>query len=644
MRVNPADHSKEPTEFPHWLHSGTAVLDSDGRVLRMNDELAGWLGVAGAEGAELVGLLTERFPDWSDALEELFAESEPFGSRLLATEEGTLRRHFRIELARHEGTIFFRIGSRLPETGELAEGAWDESLHSRDAQREMFGRLIRAETRLDALMKQWPGVIFSQRADFGFHFVSPQIKELTGITPEQWLRSPQLFWQVVHDGDAEELRQAIKRSVLLRQPGATTFRIRHLRTGRVSYIMEQRQPQLTAGGLVLGYEGIWVDITRQCIAEKRLSSAAWKETLSLLTMGLAHDFRNLMAGINALSEQFLDQVDKDGEFHEGLTLIMENSRQATQLVQRLLSLQHDQVGERNYHDINQLVSEVMELARKIVPRRITTELHLAKEQLPVYLDAVEFRQALINLILNAVDAMPDRGRLCLRLERHEAPPDVRHLAGAMPRSPLIALSVADSGCGIREANLGSLFDPFFTTKPLNKGSGLGLYNARLFAERHQGAIAVESTEGTGATFQLLLPVADFTEGERDFAEDLSRRKCLLLLGREGKALDDTTEFLRLGGYHVVSALSRELATALIDSREYPFAGVLAIIGRGDHEFLDFMRTVNRGAARLKTILMIVGRNEDELETTFLQRADLTIDAGMSQSVIQQKLGALFAEP
>lgn len=628
-----------------WLEGGAAILTVSGKIVEANDELAGWLGgpASALLGRSLQSVLGSRHPAWEDIVGKCLNSGGTFNTALLAMGEERPQLHYRLETARDRDRIFARLSSVLPSNFELAEGAWDESLRNRRAQQQMFTRLIRAESRLDMLMRRWPGVIFSQRADFSYHFVSPQMAELTGIAEEQWGRQPQLFWQVIHEADAEEVRSRIQRATLMRQPTTSTYRIRNATTGKVTYLLEHRDPIVTANGIVLGYEGFWIDVTRQTIAERRLSSAAWKETLSVLTMGLAHDFRNLMAGIGALSEQFLHQAELEPGFRENMSLIMNNSRQASQLVHRIITLHHGKPGERNYHDLNELLKEVGELTAKIIPRRITLETTAHQGSLPVYLDAVEFRQVVINLLLNAVDAMPDRGRLHLVSALHEIVPDLGFSCGTPPRSPAVSLTIRDTGTGIKARHLASLFDPFFTTKALNKGSGLGLYNARLFVEKHQGGITVESTEGQGTAFQVWLPVADFTEGEREFAARNSERRSLLFAGPEGTASDNMVEFLRTAGYHVVTAHSCELAVAMIESAEHPFAGVFVQVEDLNSGFCELLNQGVFGGGRLKSILQIVGRNEDEFDSGLLRRADVLLGADLSQAAIHQRLEELFAQ-
>jgi PAS domain S-box-containing protein len=504
-----------PSEAPPWLENGQALLEPDGRITEVNESFRQWLdrGEGSLGGQSFWRLLAERCPEWRDRLETFRADKATFSEidLKLATDPAQTAQWFRLERAAHGAGAFVRFHSILPPGPDLEESSWDQQLRHEFARREMFLRLLRAEAQLKSLTERWPGVIFSQRADFSFRFVSPQIEALTGVSVAEWQSKPHLFWSVVHESDAEELRQQLKRARQSGQTITSTYRVRHAQTGRVAYVMEHRQPHVSRGGLLLGYEGVWLDVTRQTIAEKRLSSAAWKETLSVLTMGLAHDFGNVMAGIHAVSESLVDQAGDPAGFNEGLALIKRNARQASQLMHRIINLHQGRTGENNYHNLNEITTDLADLVRKILPRRMALAVELSSEALPVYLDVVELRQVVINLVLNAVEAMPTTGRLVLRTAGFSVLPALENLQGALPRLPAACLSVQDNGCGIKAQHLASIFEAFFTTKPANRSSGLGLYNARLFVEKHRGGITVDTKEGAGSTFHLWLPQADFTE-------------------------------------------------------------------------------------------------------------------------------------
>jgi PAS domain S-box-containing protein len=490
-----------------------------------------------------------------------------------------------------------------------------------------------------SLMQHWPGVLFRQRPDLAFEFASPRLEELTGHPLAQWREQPGLFWQVVHELDADEMRQQLHLAGQSAEGVASQFRLRHAATGRVSYVSEFRRAQRDAAGRVTGYEGFWLDVTRQTLAERRLATAAWKETLGLLTVGLAHDFNNVLAGILGLSETFLAQIPANHPFREGLTLVKRNTQQAAHLIERIAQLHRGKTGSRSYEDLNKLVRDGAELLRSVLPKRVELATEPVAAPLPLYVDAFEFQQVLINLALNAAEAMPERGRLTLLTSPHDTLPAMTPHAGTPPRTPAVCLAVADTGHGIKERLLPFLFDPFFTTKPMNRGSGLGLYNARLFAEKHQGAISVETREGQGTTFRLWLPLADFTEAEEAMELSNRRRRTLLLAGHPGQLLDRTAEFLRTHGYQVV--VGGQEAEDLLRSGDYPLDGVLLLAEPRDPQPAQLARFVRQQKLPLKVIVKTAGGNPDELDPQLVAKSDLVISADTPEDAILDKLAAAF---
>src|SRR5436190_14927819 len=195
-----------------------------------------------------------------------------------------------------------------------------------------------AEVRVENLIHCWPGVIFSQRPDFSFSFVSPKIEELTGVAASEWQRRPEYFWQVVHEADAQALAARFASEAQAAGGITSTYRIRHIRTGRVSYVWEHRQPIRSSDGRTLGFEGIWLDMTRQTIAERRLMDLSWQKNLGTLSMGLTHDFCNLMTGIVALSETLHAGSPDGSPVRNSLKMIRDTALQASQLAHRIRRL------------------------------------------------------------------------------------------------------------------------------------------------------------------------------------------------------------------------------------------------------------------------------------------------------------------
>ena len=629
----------------YWLVGGLGILDNKLRISQINQELADFLGgsIDVLRNRDFFEVFSLHYPTCIETIRKASQSPETFTRFTLKINLLEESQWFQCEWIHHQGDSIFRICSILPPREELEEGSWNEYLSSEEARRDMFVRLMQSEARLESLMQRWPGVIFSQRADFSFRFVSPKMEALTGIPLVEWQRQSHRFWDIIHEADIDELRRQIKRAGQSPEGISCTYRIRHVDTGHIAYVWEHRQAMLSHNGLVLGYEGVWLDVTRQTIAEKRLSSAAWKETLAVITMGLAHDFSNIMAGIHALSESFLAQVDHNHAFYEGLSLIKQNSMQASQLVHRIIQLHHGKTGERSYQNLNDIINDVADLARKMLPRRVQVTVELSPEALPIYIDPVEFCQVILNLTLNASDAMPNGGKLTYHTSRHQNFDSQVQYQGCVPRSPCVCLSVQDTGCGIPSKYLSTIFDPFFTTKAMNKGSGLGLYNAKLFVEKHLGAITIESAEMKGAKFSVWLPEADFTEAERTLSENRGKRLSLLMLGRASQAFESNIEMLRVRGYHVVPAETSQQMSELLESPEYNFVGALLLVETAERDCYSWWRRLVQNRNNFKSILHISGCNQDELDTQFINQFDLIVNTEMSEEEIINRINKTFKE-
>lgn len=637
---------ENPPERPRsdWLTGGLAVLDDQGRVLSVNEPLARWLGETPETlgGKSWLEVLVHRCGDWRNPVGRWLQSGSEFRTEDLPGHPDQPDGWLRLSGGRSPGGLFVHIESIVPPLPRLEEDSWPQAGTGDVATQQLRLRLLKAEAEVDNLMRRWPGVIFNQRSDMSFHYASPRLEELTGVPLAEFTHRSDVFWNAIHEGDLTEVQSHIRRALRSENGLSTHFRVRHAGTGRVAYILEHRQALRTESGLLLGFEGTWMDVSRQTIAERRLSSTAWRDTLATLTMGMAHDFGNILAGIHALAETLEPAKGAEDPLHESIDLIKRNALQASALVRRVLNLHQGRLGECGYCDLNQQVSDLLELVRKILPRRIRFESELTTDALPVYIDSVELRQVFLNLIMNASDAMPHNGHLWCTTQRITEPQSPTHLQGTFPRLPAVCVAVRDNGVGIPERHLGTIFDPFFTTKPVNRGSGLGLYNARLFVEKHHGAISVESVEGKGTTFRIWLPEADFTEQERVEEEDERRRRTLLVIGPAGRSLDTTVDSLRRGGFFVVAENREDRALEALDSMDYEFDGVLVQVAADASEQTGrLLREVRQRKPPVKSILQIIGRNEDEVHGDWLRAATLTLPSDLQETEIQRKLKELF---
>jgi PAS domain S-box-containing protein len=627
-----------------WLTGGIAVVEIDGTIINANDALANWLGAAPREltGRSLPKLIGERHADWGEDIKDFLAHSAVFDRLELVARNKELSERLSVESCSHGPSRFVRLESGVPPARDL-EALFPENCWGRVAIHNSFQRMLRAEAQLENLISRWPGIIFSQRPDFSFAFISPRIEELTGVPPQEWRRHSKYFWQVVHEADAKPLMAKLREAARSPAEMTSTYRIRHVKTGRVSYLWEHRQPVHSSNGLLLGYEGIWLDISRQTIAERRLLNMSWKENLGTLTLGLAHDFCNIMTGIVSLSETFQAELGENSSLRDGLNLIRTTAIEAGQLTQRIRQLHQGAPGEKNYHDLNEIVSSMAGLLQKVLPRRVRVQTELEQGQLPVYLDQVELRQVIVNLALNASDAMPNGGQLIFRTARHEHAPVTPNIQGILPRSPIVSFSVRDTGTGIPPSVLNSIFDPFFTTKPLGKGSGLGLYNARLFTEKHAAAISIESKEKAGTTFHFWFAQADFTEAEVAQTSETIVRHTLLAVGPAEETVNRIADQLRENGYYVATAASETSALEHLHSPNFQFTGLVLVCASGFRETFSLFDQVRAENLPIKTFCLL-NCNQDEIETSFLQKADAVLPFDTPMPKLLARLKAVLDSP
>jgi signal transduction histidine kinase len=421
-----------------------------------------------------------------------------------------------------------------------------------------------------------PVVLYRQRPDLSFEFVSPQISNLTGVPAAEWSRLPTRFWSVVHEADLEVVADALRTAGESSVPMRMTFRVRHRATGQFTCVRDHRRAVRGPDGALNAYEGMWLDVTREAQLLERLRRLTWNEAVSALTLGFAHDFNNLLAGMLALSEGRLAAAPGGAPAGEAPALLKKNLTAAGEMMSHITRLHRAVPGERNYAALNALVSELMDWLRRALSRRVTLRAELAPGQLPVFVDGVELRQAVLHLVRNATEAMPKGGTLTFRTAKPPPP-----LAGAPDQwrhTGTVCLTITDTGPGIPRTDLARVFDADYTTKPDRHGLGLGLPTALWLVEKNGGALTLDSTEGGGTCAHVWLPLADFSEAERERVPSAGKRRSLLWLGPTGDCFDRWAGPLWEQGYHVGVANSLNVARAWLLAPDHRYRALLVAGG------------------------------------------------------------------
>jgi PAS domain S-box-containing protein len=249
------------------------------------------------------------------------------------------------------------------------------------------------------------------------------------------------------------------------------------------------------------------DITAKRAAEEQLIQAQKMESVGQLTGGIAHDFNNMLTVITGTIEILADGVKHDPALASIVRMIDDAAERASQLTANLLAFARKQPLRPRETDVNALVEEVVQLLSPTLGRQIEIETALSDQAWPALIDRGQLSSALVNLAINARDAMPGGGRLLFRTANFTRDAHAAEVVGLGP-GDYVTIEVIDSGAGIPPAIRGRIFEPFFSTKQFGAGTGLGLSMVFGFAKQSGGGIMVDGEEGRGACFRIYLPKAD----------------------------------------------------------------------------------------------------------------------------------------
>jgi CheY-like chemotaxis protein/two-component sensor histidine kinase len=278
------------------------------------------------------------------------------------------------------------------------------------------------------------------------------------------------------------------------------------------------------------------------------------EGIGRLAGGIAHDFNNILSVILSCAGCALEDLKADDPVREDVVEIEKSAVRAAALTRQLLAFSRKQLLQPESLDLNRVIGEMEKMLRRIIGEDVRLGLALAPDLATVTADPGQVEQVIMNLVVNARDAMPEGGTLTIRT----ANVGMDEERGAGAAGPQVMLAVADSGVGMDEATLARVFEPFFTTKEVGKGSGLGLSTVYGIVKQSGGSIHVESEVGRGTTFRILLPRGSSPparERPAPAAAPGARGETVLLVEDEEAVRNVAKRILEGAGYAVLPAAS-----------------------------------------------------------------------------------------
>ena len=327
-------------------------------------------------------------------------------------------------------------------------------------------------------------------------------------------------------------------------------------------------PVRDASGRIVNFIALKLDVTREAQLEHQLRQAQKMEAIGQLAGGVAHDFNNILTAFMMSLSGLQRKQDLDADIREGLQDLETGATRASTLTRQLLMFSRRSVLNVRKLDLNDVVADMLKMLGHLLGEHIDINFEPTDKPPLVKADAGMMEQVLMNLAVNARDAMPKGGQITIAVE---AVAINRAQAVAHPERRVghfICLSVADTGCGMDEATQKRIFEPFFTTKALGKGTGLGLATVYGIVAQHRGWVEVQSQPGQGATFRVFLPAIASSSAAKE-SEKPQRiptgHETLLLVEDEPDLRQNLAHTLRVWGYRVLEAANGRQALAFWES-------------------------------------------------------------------------------
>ncbi len=356
--------------------------------------------------------------------------------------------------------------------------------------------------------------------------------------------------QYVHPEMHEEFASLMRRQGIVQNFEYQACR----KDGKVIWVSENAHVVKDSQGRIVHFEGTIQDITEARELEQQLHQMQKIEVVGRLAGGVAHDFNNLLMAISSYTELLEMKMPDGSGGRKYLAEISKAIDRAASLTKGLLTFSRKQVLSPKVLDLNKLITEQVTMLRRLVPENIDIEFSPNHSRAFVKADSTQMEQVMMNLVINARDAMPEGGQVSI--ETAECEGDCGGQQSPGKPGSYVMIAVADNGCGMNESTKSQIFEPFFTTKEAGKGTGLGLAIVFDIVKQGGGTIVVESELGQGTTFRIYLPRVE-AETQLDVKEMLEppalATETILLVEDEDTVRESIAEYLLQNGFRVLKA-------------------------------------------------------------------------------------------
>ncbi len=541
------------------ISDGVVAADTSGTILRMNpvaENLCGWKqqSASGKNISDVLVLLDPSSHEKVDLSRDLSAFSS--GHEL----PGVPVNRILVNRSGRQLRITYLCASMRGSDDVLLGAVWVVRDVSR--QHQMEKALAESQTRFQMLVSNVPGAVFRYWVGNGHNhvlFVSDAIETVSGYRPSEFGSSADHLVRDLRDLVIPEDRIAVKdvlrNCTTERTEYELEYRITH-KDGSIRHIYERGRVVPASGKDDVFLDGVMIDMSEKVAIAGQLRHAQKMDSLGQLAGGVAHDFNNMLGGVLGYAELLTHKLEGQPDLRHFALQICRAAERSAELIAKLLAFSRKGEAKKDPLGLHDVINEALAILERSIDKRIRIETKFMAYLTTIVGDASQLQNAILNLGVNARDAMPDGGLISIKTENVNLGPRYckRSPFKLIPGS-YVCVTVQDTGTGIPPELINKIFEPFFTTKEEGKGTGLGLAAIYGTVVDHKGAITVYSECGKGTAFHLYLPVEGVYEQSDTAVEVVTsgRRGCVLLVDDEDIVREMGQEMLSDAGHEVLVA-------------------------------------------------------------------------------------------